>query len=126
MEQSSAPVCETPRDDQNVLSFDIDGYQVLVGRNNVSNERMVADHKGRHPDCLWLHALGASGSHVICCLEGKGQVPYDTFKSVGKLAIEYSRSRGTAVRFAPLTKVFKPDGAPSGIWQARPYRTFDI
>ena len=114
------------RDDQNVLCVDVDGYSIHIGRNNVSNERMVSSHKFKHPDCIWLHALGASGSHVVCCLEGKTQVPYITFKRIGGLAIEYSRSRGTTVRFAKLSAVFKPDGAPAGIWQAKPYRTFEI
>jgi hypothetical protein len=53
-------------------------------------------------------------------------VPYDTLKRIGKIVIENSRSRGTTVRFATLEHVFKPEGAPRGIWQARPYQRFDI
>jgi hypothetical protein len=115
-----------PPDDSRILEVDVEGYRVTIGLNDHSCERMVSEHKSRHPHCLWLHALRAVGSHLICCLEGKGQVPFGTFKEVGKLAIEYSRSRGTTVRFAALENVFKPDGASAGIWQAKPYRTFDI
>lgn len=120
------PVVGMPADDSRILALEVDGYAVTIGQNDLSNERMVSEHKHRHPHCLWLHALRAVGSHLICCLEGKNQVPYATFKSVGKLAIEHSRSRGTTVRFAELTNVFKPEGASAGIWQARPYRIFDI
>lgn len=115
-----------PPDDTRILKIDVEGYLITVGMNDLSNERMVAEHKVLHPHCLWLHALRAVGSHLICCLDGKGQIPYEAFKAVGKIAIEYSRSRGTTVRFAPLENVFKPEGASHGIWQARPYRTFDI
>lgn len=115
-----------PPDDARILVIDVEGYQVTIGQNDLSNERMVSQHKSLHPRCLWLHALRAVGSHLICCIEGKGQIPYATFKEVGKLAIEYSRSRGTTVRFSSLENVFKPEGASSGIWQARPYRIFDI
>lgn len=120
------PVSGLPPDDTQIIVVDLDGYSITIGQNDLSNERMVSEHKAAHPKCLWLHALRAVGSHLICCIEGKGQIPYEVFKEVGKLAIEYSRSRGTAVRFAPLANVFKPEGASSGIWQARPYRVFDI
>lgn len=115
-----------PPDDTRILEMDIEGYRITIGQNDLSNERMVSEHKALHPRCLWLHALRAVGSHLVCCIEGKGQIPFGTFKSVGRLAIEYSRSRGTTVRFASLEHVFKPDGASAGIWQAKPYRTFDI
>jgi predicted ribosome quality control (RQC) complex YloA/Tae2 family protein len=115
-----------PADDSRILEVEVEGYKITIGQNDLSNERMVSEHKSKHPRCLWLHALRAVGSHLICCIEGKGQIPFGAFKQVGKLAIEYSRSRGTTVRFASLENVFKPDGASAGIWQARPYRTFDI
>lgn len=119
-------VAGLPPDDSRILVLDVEGYRITIGQNDISNERMVLEHKRDHPRCLWLHALRAVGCHIICCIEGKGQIPYAAFKEVGKLAIEYSRSRGTTVRFASLENVFKPEGATSGIWQARPYRIFDI
>jgi predicted ribosome quality control (RQC) complex YloA/Tae2 family protein len=113
-------------DDRNILSYDIDGYSVQVGRNASSNERLVSQHKLSHPLCLWLHALGATGSHVILCLQGRQSVPYETFRKVAKVALENSRSRGQSVRFAKLETVFKPEGASDGVWQSKPYEIFEI
>lgn len=123
-------VAGLPPEESRILILDVDGYVVTIGQNGLANDRMVREHQRKHPHCLWLHALRAIGSHLICCIEGKGQVPYATFKQVGKLAIEYSRSRFTAVRFATLENVFKPEAMEGksnvGTWLARNYRIFDI
>jgi len=97
-----------------------------VGEDSEANEELVLSHQKRHPDCLWLHAVGAVGSHVVCCLEGKEKIPFPVLQKAGRLAIEYSRSRDILVRFAKLSNVYKPAGCEIGQFQATAYRVFKI
>lgn len=113
------------KDVNNVLTIQIEGFVALVGKNAFSNERMIADHKERHAKCLWLHALAAGGSHVILCLDGCDSVPDEVIKQAAKLALEYSRSRGTTVRLARLETLFKPEGAGTGVWRAKHFTVLE-
>lgn len=118
-----------PKDVYAVIERDLDGYTAWVGQNAMSNERLVAEHKALHPQCLWLHVVWASGSHVVLCIEGKNHEPHQldpVVKEAGKLAIEYSKAKGnTVVRVARLSRIEKPDGAGLGIWHAKSFTTFE-
>lgn len=114
------------KDALNILRVPIGAFFAFVGKNAMSNERLIADHKSTHPHCLWLHALAAGGSHVILCLAGREtEVPDDVIKKAGKLALEYSRSRGTTVRIARVEKLSKPEGAGAGVWRASQFTTLE-
>lgn len=121
LESNGAP----QKDANNVLCIQIDGFVAFIGKNAFSNERMISEHKERHDKCLWLHALAAGGSHVILCVDGKDPVPDEVIKQAAKLALEYSRSRGTTVRLARLETLFKPEGAGAGVWRAKHFTTLE-
>lgn len=118
-----------PKDVYAVVEKNLDGYSAFVGQNALSNERLVVEHQHRHPRCLWLHVVWASGSHVVLCIEGRSQEAHQldpVIKAAGRLAIEYSKSKGnTCVRVARLRNIVKPDGAGVGIWWAKNFSTFE-
>lgn len=113
----------SPQEVYNVLTLRLGGFSVHVGKNAFSNEYMVAEHQKLHPRCLWFHALGAGGSHVILCIEGTTIPTDEVIQAVGKLAIEYSRSRGTTVRIARLEQLHKPKDSGVGVWHAKHFAT---
>jgi hypothetical protein len=117
------------KDVYSVVERDLDGYSAMVGQNALSNERLVLEHQLKHPHCLWLHVVWASGSHVVLCIDGKSQEAHHldpAVKAAGRLAIEFSKSKGsTTVRVARLRSIVKPDGAGLGIWWAKSFTTFE-
>ncbi len=52
-----------PPRSQPVRATTADGFEVIIGRNAVQNERVT--WKMAQPDDVWLHAEGVPGSHVI-------------------------------------------------------------
>lgn len=108
------------------MTVQVSGYSIQVGKNAFSNESLVGDHKRDHPKCLWFHALGAGGSHVVLCIEGKDEPGNEVLKRAAKLALEYSRTRGISVRVARLSNLEKPTEAGPGVWHARHFVVQDV
>ena len=100
-----------------------DGLTVLIGRNNLENDRLTL-HTARGSD-IWLHVKNSPGSHVVVLTEG--QTPPDrSLEQAAVLAATYSKAAAgvqvpvdyTAVRF-----VKKPSGAKPGRVIYTDYRT---
>ncbi len=92
-----------------------DGLAILVGKNADDND--VLTFAVSKPDHLWLHASGASGSHVIVELHKKQQVPPATLKDAATLALFYSNLRRSGqgeILYALRKHVRKPKGAKPG------------
>lgn len=120
-----APV-SSPREVYNVQTIIVEGYSVQVGKNAFSNEAMIGEHKALHPKCLWFHALGAGGSHVIMCIHEKLEPNEQIIHQAGKLALEYSRSRGTTIRIARLEQLEKPLDSGPGVWHAKHFAVQEV
>ena len=105
------------KDDHRVLNFQYKGYIVIVGRNSFTNERIVEEHKTKHSDCLWMHAMAARGSHVILCLHGLAAPDEDVVQYAAARALENSHSQARTVSISLLRDVFKPEDAGIGIWK---------
>ena len=72
-----------------------DGFEILVGRNNVQNERLTL-HTARGKD-LWFHTKEAPGSHVVVMSEGN-DIPDTTKEEAAQLAVLYSsQAKGVKV-----------------------------
>ncbi len=92
-----------------------DGFTILVGRNNVENDRLtLRTAKGSD---VWLHTKNIPGSHVIVVTEG--QTPPDrTLEQAAILAATHSRAASSVqvpVDYALVRYVKKPAGAKPGM-----------
>ena len=91
-----------------------DGYEILVGRNNMQNDELTTK-TARRTD-YWLHTQKVHGSHVIIRCEGE-KPPERTIEQAASLAVYHSQGRDggkipvdvTMIRF-----VRKPSGALPG------------
>lgn len=104
------------KDDRNIVTFQIEGYSVLIGRNAYSNERLISEHP--HKECLWLHAMAARGSHVVLCVHGREDPPEAVLQYAAKLALENSHSQARTVSISLLRDLFKPDEGKIGVWKS--------
>lgn len=92
-----------------------DGIEILVGKNNVQNDRLT--FKTASPDDLWLHTKDIHGSHVIVRC-GSADVPDRTLLEASKLAAYYSQARQSSavpVDYARRKFVKKPSGSKPGM-----------
>ncbi len=112
------------KDERRLLNFQKNGYQVTLGKNCYSNERLIADHP--HRDCLWLHAMAARGSHVVLCIENLPEPPEDIIQYAAKLALEHSHSQARTVSISLLKDVFKPEGSGVGIWKTSRFMSVEV
>lgn len=93
-----------------------DGYEILAGKTNVSND-YVSTRLAR-PEDLWLHADGYPGAHVLLRRTGRGEVPERSVLEAAAVAAFYSKARGAgkvSVHVAPASAVRKPRGARPGL-----------
>lgn len=97
-------------------TVDIDGWEVLVGRNASDNDYLsLKVARGRD---LWLHVGGGTpGSHVVVRNETGGDPPRDVVEKAAQLAAWYSKARGAPqveVHYCNASQVSKEKGAPAG------------
>jgi predicted ribosome quality control (RQC) complex YloA/Tae2 family protein len=75
----------------NIKKMEIDGFQVLMGRDALSNDYLSINMA--NDDDLWFHAKGVPGSHII--IRVKDSLPTEkTINSVATLAAKNSKSKG--------------------------------
>ena len=88
-----------------------DGTIILVGKNNLQNDKLTAS---ADPNEIWLHAKDMPGSHVIIV----GENPSDeTILFAAKLAAAYSKganSSNVPVDYTKRRFVKKPSGSKPG------------
>ena len=90
------------------------GLTVLVGRNNIQNDKLTFK-TGRRGD-VWLHAHKCPGSHVLLVADG-GEVPDDAIVEAAEIAAYYSSAKdGTIVTvdYTDVKNIKKPNGAKPG------------
>lgn len=100
----------------NPLSFDIQGYAVLVGRNNKENDWLTLKHA--FPSDLWFHTKDIHGSHVILRTEGNASIDEAVLYECAKLAMQHSKAKNSSnvpVDFCQVKFVKKPIGAKPGM-----------
>ena len=91
-----------------------DGYEILIGRNNLQNDELTTKI-ARRTD-FWLHTQKVHGSHVIIRCEGT-EPPARTIEQAASLAVYHSQGRNggkIAVDYTMLRFVRKPSGALPG------------
>ena len=111
------------KDDGRMVVREFNGFMVYVGQNALSNERIVRDHE--HKSCVWLHALGCRGSHVVLCSAGVHPTFTDeAIRFAAELALRFSRSKGKAVMYSRLENVVKPLNGGIGVFH--PLKTIQL
>ncbi|MBI5167205.1 MAG: NFACT family protein [candidate division NC10 bacterium] len=94
-----------------------EGMVILVGRDKRGNDYLTM--KLADPEDLWLHAQGASGSHVVVKSPYRGrEVSTVTLQEAAQLAAYYSRARQAGLVPVDYTRrkyVKKPKGVRPGV-----------
>lgn len=116
--RSDAPRPVVPQ----VETVEFRGFTILVGRNNVGNDRIVKELSS--PDDLWLHAQGIPGSHVLVRRPPGKEVPGEVVEEGARLAVFHSRAKGSRnvpVFLAEARHVSKFKGAKPGLVRIAKY-----
>ncbi|MCY3802737.1 MAG: NFACT family protein [Chloroflexi bacterium] len=71
-------------------SFQVEGWQVLLGRSAAQNEHLTFKIAG--PDDIWIHARGTPGAHVVVRSRG-ANAPESVVRSAARLAAGFSGAR---------------------------------
>lgn len=105
-----------------------DGYTILIGKNNLQNERLTC--RTARPDDLWFHLKNAPGSHVILrTSEHAGSVTAHAVECAAALAAWYSSARNTNkadVDYTRVKHVRKQPGGRPGMVNYTNYKTITV
>jgi predicted ribosome quality control (RQC) complex YloA/Tae2 family protein len=102
-------------------------YEILVGKNNIGNDRIVKELA--EPDDLWLHAQGIPGSHVLVKVKPRDETPPEVIEEAARLAVHHSKAKGSSnvpVFLAEARHVSKFKGARPGLVRIAKYRTINV
>ncbi len=91
-----------------------DGYRILVGRNNVQNDRLSLKTAAKSD--MWLHTQGFPGSHVVVENRG-GEVSDLAIEQAAVIAACHSRAKDSSlvpVDYTRIKALKKPIGAKPG------------
>lgn len=91
-----------------------DGFVILVGRNNMENDRLTLKTARNHD--IWFHVKNIPGSHVVLFTDGKTP-PDRSLEQAAILAAVHSKaaaSEQVPVDYTEIKYVHKPAGAKPG------------
>ena len=100
----------------NPLKYTIDGYTILVGRNNKENDFLTTKF-AKYND-IWFHTKDIHGSHVILKTNTNETIPEEVIYETAKLAAKHSKAKLSSnipVDYCPITNVKKPNGSKPGM-----------
>lgn len=103
-----------------------DGFRVLVGRNNIQNDRLSL--KTARKTDMWLHTQKIPGSHVIICGEGR-EISDLAIEEAANIAAVYSKAKESSlvpVDYTPVKQLKKPVGAKAGMVIYHEYYTIIV
>lgn len=93
--------------------YEIDGFIIKVGKNNLQNERLFREAK---PDDVWLHAKDIHGSHTVIATNRR-EVPDDVLVKAAEIAAYYSKahmSQNVPVDYTLIKNIKKPPKSALG------------
>ncbi len=100
-----------------------DGFDVLVGRNNVMNDRLTLKDAKNYD--TWFHVQDTAGSHVVCQTSGT-EITDQAIHDCAVIAAYYSKARSSsnvAVDYTLVKNIRKPNGANPGFVIYDTYKT---
>ncbi|HYR56458.1 MAG TPA: NFACT RNA binding domain-containing protein [Myxococcaceae bacterium] len=95
--------------------FSSKGQRIWVGRDSRTNDELT--FKVARPEDLWLHARGASGSHVVVPLEKKAEISSELLVDAAHLALHHSSLKGEPrgeIIYVKAKHVRRRKGDPAG------------
>ena len=114
----------------NPIKYNVEGYTVLVGRNNKENDYLTL--KYAHKFDIWFHTKDFHGSHTILQLKNVNDLNNisDTLISkVAKLTVMHSKAKNSSnvpVDYCQVKYVKKPSGSKPGMVIYTNYKTIYI
>jgi len=98
-------------------SYQIEGFEILVGKGDAENDRLTFGVAA--PCDLWLHVAGPAGSHVVVRNPDELEtIPRPVVEQAAQLAAWHSKARGSRgkveVHVCRVADVRKPRGSPPG------------
>lgn len=103
-----------------------DGYRVLVGRNNIQNDRLSL--KTAKKTDIWLHTQKIPGSHVIICGDNK-EISDLAIEQAAVIAATYSKAKDSSlvpVDYTRVKQLKKPAGSKAGMVIYHEYYTIIV
>ena len=100
----------------NPLKYTIDGYTILVGRNNKENDILTTKF-AKYND-IWFHTKDIHGSHVILKIKPNETIPEEIIHETAKLAAKHSKAKlssNVPIDYCPVSNVKKPNGSKPGM-----------
>ena len=100
----------------NPLKYTIDGFALLVGRNNKENDYLTMKYAKKTD--LWFHTKDIHGSHAILVLNGDNFPSEDILVKCAEITAFHSKARlssNVPVDFCEVKFVKKPNGAKPGM-----------
>ncbi|MBR3942206.1 MAG: NFACT family protein [Clostridia bacterium] len=98
------------------LHFEIEGYDVFVGKNNRQNDELTL--KFARSQDIWLHTKNIPGSHVIIQKKPNEEIPDTVIVKAAELAASHSKAKNAPkvpVDYTIVKNVKKPSGAKPGM-----------
>lgn len=92
-----------------------DGFRILVGRNNIQNDRLSLKTAGKND--MWLHTQKIPGSHVIIFAEGK-EISDLSIEQAASIAAYHSKAKESSlvpVDYTRAKQLKKPNGGKAGM-----------
>lgn len=92
-----------------------DGFRILVGRNNIQNDKLSL--KTAMKNDMWLHTQKIPGSHVIICSDGR-DISDLSIEQAAVIAACYSKAADSSlvpVDYTRVKQLKKPNGAKAGM-----------
>lgn len=116
----------TNKKQNNFLSYQIDGFTVLVGKNNQENDYLTL--KVAKENDIWFHVKDIQGSHVILVVNQK-EPSQETINQVATISAYYSKAKQSSnvpVDYTLAKYVKKPSKAKPGMVTYINYQTVNV
>ncbi len=101
----------------NPLKYTVDGYTVLVGRNNKENDYLTLKYANKSD--IWFHTKDFHGSHTILKIDNNLPFPNDNILvEAAKIAAQHSKAKNSSnvpVDYCEVKYVKKPSGSKPGM-----------
>ena len=101
--------------EMNFQTFDIKGYKVYVGKNNIQNDYLSLKFASKND--YWFHTQTVHGSHVILKSNNETIIDEEILYECAKLASQFSKAANSSnvpVDYCLAKYVKKPSGSKPG------------